>query len=85
MGNQLAGLVAAAGADGDDFALRGLLFGGVRNDDAAGRLFLGIDALDDDPVMKRSKLHTILLSDSLLVFDEAGPREVTLTDQGAVS
>jgi hypothetical protein len=49
-GNQLAGLVAAAGADGDDFALRGLLFGGVRNDDAAGRLFLGIDALDDDAV-----------------------------------
>src|SRR6202023_2214588 len=46
--NELARLVAAARPDGDDFALRGLLLGGVRDDDAAGTLLLGIDALDDD-------------------------------------
>src|SRR5258707_3993580 len=45
--DQLAGLVAATGADGDDLALRGLLFDGIGNDDAAGALLLGIDALDD--------------------------------------
>src|SRR5271169_4636734 len=33
--DQLAGLVAATWADGDDFALRGLLLGGVGDDDAA--------------------------------------------------
>ena len=55
--DQLAGLVAATGADGDDLALRGLLFGGVGNDDAAGGLFLGIDALDDDAVVKRAEFH----------------------------
>jgi hypothetical protein len=45
-----------------DFALRGLFLGGVRNDDAAGRLLLGIDALDDDAVVKRAKFHGVLLS-----------------------
>ena len=58
--DELAGLVAAAGADGDDFALRGLFLGGVGNDDAAGGLLLGIDALDDDAVVKRAELHGIL-------------------------
>ncbi len=33
--NQLAGFVAGAGADGDDFAFLRLLLGGVRDDDAA--------------------------------------------------
>ena len=42
--DELAGLVAAARADGDRLALLRLLLGGVRNDDAAGRLLLGIDA-----------------------------------------
>jgi len=42
--------------------LGGLLLGGVGNDDAAGRLFLGIDALDDDAVVKRTKLHGVLLT-----------------------
>ena len=54
--DQLAAFVAAAGADGDDLALRGLLFGGVGNDDAAGGFFLGIDALDDDAVVKRANV-----------------------------
>ena len=35
-GDELARLVAAAGADGDNLALRGLFLGGVGNDDAAG-------------------------------------------------
>ena len=37
---ELAGLVAAARPDGDDFALLRLLLGGVRDDDAAFRLLL---------------------------------------------
>src|SRR5262249_14818281 len=55
--DQLAAFVAAARAHGDDFALRGLLFRSIGNDDAAGSLFLGIDALDDNAVVKRTKLH----------------------------
>src|SRR5262249_5933563 len=60
--DQLAGLVAAAGADRHDFALRGLFLGGVGDDDAAGGLLLGVDALDDDPVVKRGELHVVLLT-----------------------
>src|SRR5215470_6676497 len=60
-GNELTGLVAAAGADGDDLALRRFLFGSVGNDDAAGGLLFGIDALDDNAVVKRTKLHGVLL------------------------
>ena len=62
MGMSLPALVAAAGADADDFALGGLLFGGIGNDDAAGALLLGIDALDDDAVVKRTEFHGVLLS-----------------------
>src|SRR5215813_8836116 len=61
--NQLALLVTAAWPYGDDFPLRGFFFSGVRDDDAAGALLLGIDALDDDAVVKRTKLHAVLLSD----------------------
>src|SRR5262245_51885697 len=50
--DQLAGLVAAAGPDRDRLALRGLLLGGVGNDDAPGGLLLGINALDDNTVVK---------------------------------
>src|SRR4029079_10944772 len=59
-GDELAGFVAAAWANSDDFTLGRLLLGGVGNDDAAGRLRLGVDALDDDAVVKRTKLHGIL-------------------------
>src|ERR1700754_3945538 len=55
--DQLARLVAAAGADCNDLALARLFLGAVGNDDAAGCLLLGIDALDDDTVVKRTKLH----------------------------
>src|ERR1700683_2570297 len=58
-GNELAGLIAAARADGGDLALRRLFLGGVRDDDATGRFLLGIDALDDNAVVKRTKLHGV--------------------------
>src|SRR5262249_342836 len=60
-GDQLAGLVAAAGANRGDLALGGLFLGGVGNDDAAGGLLFGIDALDGNAVVKRTKLHDVLL------------------------
>src|SRR6202030_1325052 len=44
--DQLAGFIAAARADGGDFALRGLFLGGVGDDDAALGLFLGVDCFD---------------------------------------
>src|SRR5262249_29387959 len=55
--DQLAVLVASARAHRDDLTLRGLLLGGVRNDDAAGGTLLGVDALDHDSVVKRAKFH----------------------------
>src|ERR1700674_2107122 len=54
--DQLAGLVAAPGADGGHLALLGLLARGIRDDDAAGGLLLGIDALHDHPVVQRTEL-----------------------------
>src|SRR6185312_15640599 len=54
---ELAALVAATRADGDDFALARLFLRSVRNDDATGSLLLGVDALDDDAVVKRAELH----------------------------
>src|SRR4029079_7297438 len=55
--DQLAGLVAPAGADGDDLALRGLLLGGVGNDDAALGFFVGFNALDDHAIVQRTEFH----------------------------
>src|SRR4051812_5608438 len=55
--DELAGFVAAARPDGRDFALRRLFLGRVGNDDAAGSLLLGIDALDDDAIVKRTEFH----------------------------
>src|ERR1700730_5511063 len=60
--DQLAGFVAAAGANGDDLALGGFFLGGVGNDDATGGLLFGIDALNDNTVVKRTKLHDVLLN-----------------------
>src|SRR5262249_1648619 len=53
---QLAGLVATARAGRDDLALLRLLARGIRNDDAAGGLFLGFDALDDHSIVQRTEL-----------------------------
>src|SRR5882724_3515456 len=62
--DQLAALVAPARADSDDLALRGLLLDGVRNNDAALGLLVGIDAADDHAVVQGTKLrfgHVFLL------------------------
>src|SRR5690606_31516220 len=50
-GNDLALLVAGAGADGNNFTLLRLLLGGVGDDDAASGLRVLFDALDDNAVM----------------------------------
>ena len=58
IGDELAGLLGAAtGADGQDFALLGLLLGGVGNDEAADGRLLGLGRPDDDPVFQRLQVH----------------------------
>src|SRR5665213_14608 len=54
--DQLAGLIATAGADGDNLALAWLLLGAVGNDDAALGLLFGVDAAHDDAVVQGTKL-----------------------------
>ena len=51
--DELAALVAAAGANGGNLPLLRSLLGGVRNDYATSGLCLGVDSLDDDAVVKR--------------------------------
>ena len=54
----LAGLLgAAAGADGEDLALLGLLLGGVGDDQAADGGLLGLARLDDDAVLEGLQGH----------------------------
>src|SRR6516165_7220101 len=55
--NELAGFVPAAWTDGDHLALSRLLLGGIRNDDSAGGLIVGVDPRNHDAVVKRPKLH----------------------------
>src|SRR6266852_3275726 len=55
--DQLAIFVTAARSDRGDFPLGGLFLGGVGNDDAALGLFFGVDALDHNPVVKRTEFH----------------------------
>src|ERR1700704_3408886 len=50
--DELAGLVAPARADRENLALRGLFLRGIRNDDAAGGLLVGLDAAHDHPVVQ---------------------------------
>src|SRR5262249_9542217 len=63
--DELAGLIAPTGADGDDLALRRFSLRRTGNNDPAGALLFSVDALDDDTVVKRTKLHRDLLSYSL--------------------
>src|SRR5258708_14524716 len=46
-------------AGGDDFALLGLFFRGVWDDDAADFLLTLLDALDNDAVVQRSDVHAL--------------------------
>jgi len=55
--DELAALVAAAGANGGNLPLLRFLLGGVRNDYATSGLCLGVDSLDDDAVVKRSEFY----------------------------
>src|SRR6266545_3664201 len=59
--DELAGLVAGAGTDCHDPALLRLLLGGVRDDDAAGGLRLGVNAANDHAVVKRTEFHCGIL------------------------
>jgi len=42
--------------------------GGARDNNAAGGLFLGLDALDHDTIMKRAEMHELLLSQPIDVL-----------------
>src|ERR1700761_3611739 len=55
--DQLALLVPRSGTRGDDLAFLRLLLCGVGNDDAAGGLFLGIDAAHEHTVVQRTEMH----------------------------
>jgi len=52
----------AAGTDRQNLAFLRLLLGGVGDDDASFRLLFRVDALDDDAIVQRAKLHYVLLS-----------------------
>src|SRR5580693_994441 len=56
-GNQLARLVAGAGADGDDFAFLRLFFRRIGNDNSTLGLFFAVEALDDDAIMQGTESH----------------------------
>src|SRR5262245_41506356 len=55
--DQLARFIASAGSHGDDLALLRLFLCGIGNDDPPRALFLGVNALDDDAVVKRTEFH----------------------------
>src|SRR6478735_11217866 len=50
--NAVAVVVDATGTDAQDLALLGLLLGGVRDDQAGSRGLLGLQGLDNDPVLE---------------------------------
>lgn len=54
-GQTTAGLVEGAGADGNDLGFVELLDRGLGQEDAAGGLGLGLDALDEDTVQEGSE------------------------------
>ena len=71
-------LGAAAGTDGEDFALLGLLLGGVGDDEAAdGRLF-GLGRADDDAVLQRLQVHRLRLLVGLCGGGLSGTGELAL-------
>ena len=56
-GNALTIFIKTARTDGHDFALLGLLFGRIRNDDSAPDGLTGFLALDENTVCKRTHFH----------------------------
>src|SRR3712207_760714 len=79
-GNELALLVAGAGADSDHIALLGLLLGGVGDDDPTCGLLLGIDTADHDPVMQRTELHEASSNGFSMLTDHAEPLRASAGD-----
>jgi hypothetical protein len=55
--DQLAAVIARAGADGHNLALLGLFLGSVGDDDTTLRLLFAFKALDDDAVVQGTELH----------------------------
>src|SRR3546814_1688610 len=53
----LAVLGLGASPGGDDFAFLRLFLGGIGNDNAAGRLFLSLDAANQHTIVQRTKFH----------------------------
>ena len=73
--NELAGFVAGAGTDGDDFAFLRLLLGGVGDDDPALGLCLGLDPADDHSVVQRPEIrlcHVCLSLERILEVPTSG-------------
>src|SRR5256885_7754173 len=62
---------------GDDFALDGLFFGAVRDDDPALALLFFLDPLDNHAVLQRSYAHDRLLRRWVLAKRIAGRRSAT--------
>jgi len=56
-GDDLASLVALAGAKGDDLGLLGLLFGAIRDDDASADLLFVLEMLHEDAITDRSDFN----------------------------
>ena len=48
--------------EGENFAFLRLFLGAVGDDDAAGRLFLGLDATDENAVVQGTELRHAVLS-----------------------
>jgi hypothetical protein len=65
-------LIACAWTNGNDFALLGLLFDGVGDDNSPLRLFFLLKAAYNDAIMQRPKLHDISSEHSHLQKVRAG-------------
>src|SRR5436190_6979578 len=69
-GDDVAAVIALAGADRQDFALVRLLGGGVGNDDSGRGLGFLLHAFDDHAIGERTKVHGIsLMNSSQLAID----------------
>ena len=72
-GDDVATVVALAGADRQDFALIGLFGGVVGNDDSRGGLGFLLHALHDHAIGQRTKVHGIsLMGSNLLAIKGSG-------------
>src|SRR5262249_24851235 len=57
--DELAALIAATRADGNDLFFLRFFLRGIRNDDAAAALLFSFDPLDDDAIVKWTELHDL--------------------------